>query len=253
MSGPASRRPAPRPPLRVLLSPPRRQWLAWSSLVSIAIHAAVLALVLLAYRERPERRSLVDEFVTFLVPPDEPVAADQSAPIPWSEVEGTGTGGSGSGNPVAAPTGDARIAPRDSGGPAPSLGSLSQLGDSVLTEVQVDSAVRRFPESAAPEYPMSLLQRNEEGYATVSFIVDTTGLADLTSFQVIDASHREFALAVRRALPDMRFRAAILAGTKVRQLVQQTFTFRIQRPIDSVPPGGAGGSGPPTAMTGSRR
>ena len=93
-----------------------------------------------------------------------------------------------------------------------------------------------FSSTSAPEYPAALLARNVEGDARVSFIVDTTGLADLTSFEVLEATQPEFGMAVRRALPDMRFRPAILAGRKVRQLVQQTFMFRIQRPVDSVPP-----------------
>lgn len=238
MTGPARRRTPPRPPLRVVLTPERRPWLAWSTVASLLIHAALLGLVLLAYRERPAPRSLIEEFVTFLVPPDEKAGSEASPPIAWSEVEGTGTGGTGTGGATATPSGDARIAPADTSGPPASPATLPLIGDSVLTEVQVDSAVRRYPESAAPEYPLSLLEQSIEGYATVSFVVDTTGLADLTSFQVLDASHREFGLAVRRALPHMRFRAAILMGTKVRQLVQQTFTFRIQRPGDSIPPWG---------------
>ena len=237
MSAPASPGPVPRRPLRVLLSPPGRPWLAVSTLISLAIHAALLSLVLLAYHERPERRLPLDEFVTFLVPLDETAGEQASRDVPWSEVEGAGSGGTGAGAETS-PTEQERP-PRpasDSAGPTASIGQIAALGDSILTEVQVDSAVRRFPESAAPEYPAALLARNVEGDARVSFIVDTTGLADLTSFEVLEATQPEFGMAVRRALPDMRFRPAILAGRKVRQLVQQTFMFRIQRPVDSVPP-----------------
>jgi hypothetical protein len=237
MATPVRHPPAPRRPLRVLLSPPGRPWIGVSTMVSIAIHAALLGLVLLAYRERPARRLTIDEFVTFLVPPDETAGEEAARDVPWSEVEGTGSGGTGAGAETS-PVGPDRTArpASDSAGPSPSVGQIAELGDSILTEVQVDSAVRRYPESAAPEYPAALLAKAIEGETVVSFIVDTTGYADLTSFKVIDATHPEFGLAVRRALPDMRFRPAILAGRKVRQLVQQSFMFRIQRPVDSVPP-----------------
>lgn len=237
MAAPASRPSAPRRPLRVLLSPPGRPWIGVSTLVSVAIHAALLGLVLLAYRERPARRLTIDEFVTFLVPPDETAGEEAARDVPWSDVEGAGSGGTGAGAETSTVGPDRTARPAsDSAGPAPSAGQLAALGDSILTEVQVDSAVRRYPESAAPEYPAALLARGIEGETLVSFIVDTTGYADLTSFKVIEASHPEFGMAVRRALPDMRFRAALLGGRKVRQLVQQSFMFRIQRAVDSVPP-----------------
>jgi hypothetical protein len=238
MPVPASRPSGPRHTLRVVLTPPGRPWLGFSTLVSLAIHAVLLGLVVLAYQGRPQRRVSIDEFVTFLVPPDEKAGVESSRDVPWSDIEGTGTGGTGAGAETSIVGPEQAIRPlSDSAGPAPSIGQIPQLGDSVLTELQVDSTVRRFAESAAPEYPAALLAKNIEGNALVSFIVDTTGYADLTSFQVIEASHPEFAMAVRRALPDMRFRAAILANEKVRQLVQQNFVFQIQRPADSVPPG----------------
>jgi len=44
---------------------------------------------------------------------------------------------------------------------------------------------------------------------------------------VLDASHDQFAAAVRTALTPARFKPAEARGHKVRQLVEQTFTFRI--------------------------
>ncbi|HEX9754052.1 MAG TPA: TonB family protein, partial [Gemmatimonadales bacterium] len=105
----------------------------------------------------------------------------------------------------------------------------------VLTEMEVDSAVRRHPESAAPEYPRTMLSRNLEGSVFVVFVVDSTGLVDTTTFRVIRATHRDFVEAIRAALPGMRFRPAMLGGQAVRQLVEQPFTFKI-RPPDSTPP-----------------
>ena len=58
----------------------------------------------------------------------------------------------------------------------------------------------------------------------------STGHADTTSFRVLSASHPGFAVAVRAALPGMRFRPAELLGHPVQQLVRQEFTFRIRLP-----------------------
>ena len=105
------------------------------------------------------------------------------------------------------------------------------LGDAgrarVESEFRADTMVTRFAESAAPSYPPKLLEMKVEGGAYVQFVVDTTGLADTTSFRVISATHPEFAQSVRDALPGMRFSPAILRSKKVRQLVEQPFMFKI--------------------------
>lgn len=102
--------------------------------------------------------------------------------------------------------------------------------DTVATAVDVDSMVTRYTDSAAPSYPPRLLELKIEGGAYVQFVVDTTGLADTTSFKVISATHPEFAASVRDALPGMRFHPAILRSKKVRQLVEQPFMFKIVPP-----------------------
>lgn len=102
--------------------------------------------------------------------------------------------------------------------------------DSVYTEIEVDSSAMRFPWSAAPQYPARLLRERVEGVVRVQYVVDTTGFADTTSFRVVSATDSDFAVAVRSALPNMRFAPAKIGELRVRQLVQQDFTFRIQRP-----------------------
>jgi protein TonB len=210
---------------------------SWGVIISVIIHGVLLGLVLLAYRERPEKASRLDQFVTFLVPPDKPAGQAAATELRWTpDVEGQGTGGAGTvpkeatgGQPTAAEVGD-------SAGPGPSLAQIPASGDTVLTELEVDSIVVRDAESGAPEYPARLLAARTEGSVFVEYVVDTTGLADSTSFRVIRATHPEFADAVRAALPKMRFRPAMLAGERVRQLVQQPFTFKIRQPGDTVPP-----------------
>lgn len=105
--------------------------------------------------------------------------------------------------------------------------------DTVLSVLEVDSAVVRDPESAAPAYPVALLQQNVQGSVSTQYVVDTTGLADTTSLRILRSTHPEFTTAVRSALPYMRFAPARLGSRKVRQLVEQEFTFRIQQAADA--------------------
>ncbi len=102
--------------------------------------------------------------------------------------------------------------------------------DSVMSVLDVDSTVERYPESAAPAYPPDLLAKHVQGSVATTYVVDTTGFADTTSLKILSASDSQFARAVREALPYMRFRPAILRNRKVRQLVAQTFLFRIRTP-----------------------
>lgn len=104
-------------------------------------------------------------------------------------------------------------------------------GDSIFTEVDVDTAVVRSQTSAAPAYPLDLLNKRIEGMVRARYIVDTTGFADTTSLEVLDSTNPGFVSAVRDALPYMRFSPAKIGSHKVRQLVQQSFTFRITPPI----------------------
>ena len=99
--------------------------------------------------------------------------------------------------------------------------------DEVMTVLQVDTAAARYEDSAAPPYPPTMLDRRIEGVVAVQYVVDTTGRADTTSFVVLSTTHADFAKSVRATLPLMRFRPAIMNSLKVRQLVQQQFSFRI--------------------------
>lgn len=118
------------------------------------------------------------------------------------------------------------------------------LGDSIMTELQVDSAVVRYEDGAAPPYPESMLRRRIEGSVIVQYVVDTLGKADTSTFRVIAATHADFARAVKTTLPFMRFRPAVMANRHVPQLVQQPFAFRIQdTTIVRKPPANGRGQG----------
>jgi TonB family protein len=100
-------------------------------------------------------------------------------------------------------------------------------GGEVMTVLEVDTAAVRVEDSAAPPYPPSMLDKRMEGSVAVHYVVDTTGTADTTSFVVLSTTHQDFAKSVRSVLPFMRFRPAIMNTQKVRQLVQQQFSFKI--------------------------
>jgi protein TonB len=68
-----------------------------------------------------------------------------------------------------------------------------------------------------------------EGDVRAQFVVDTLGRVEQGSFRVLQTSHDLFAAAVREALSRARFKPAEVGGRRVRQLVEQSFTFRISR------------------------
>jgi protein TonB len=59
--------------------------------------------------------------------------------------------------------------------------------------------------------------------------VDTLGKVEQGSFRALESTHDLFTAAVRDALMRARFTPAKAGGRKVRQLVEQTFTFSITR------------------------
>ncbi|MDA1080251.1 MAG: energy transducer TonB [Gemmatimonadetes bacterium] len=99
-----------------------------------------------------------------------------------------------------------------------------------FTLISLDSVAERDPLSAAPAYPRELLERNIEGSATFRFVIDSTGLVDLSTIRMMTATHQEFARAVREAMPRMRFKPAMRGADAVRQLVEQPYKFEINTP-----------------------
>jgi protein TonB len=102
--------------------------------------------------------------------------------------------------------------------------------DSVYSVLEVDVAVVRAANSAAPAYPLKMLQQHISGSVAAQYIVDTTGFADTSSFHVLNSPRPEFIQAVKDVLPYMRFEPAKIGPTRVRQLVEQQFSFKISDP-----------------------
>jgi protein TonB len=100
---------------------------------------------------------------------------------------------------------------------------------SPMLENQVEKAVIAIPGTATPRYPSMLQSAGLEGDVRAQFVVDTLGRVEQGSFRAVESTHALFAAAVRDALTQARFKPAEAGGHKVRQLVEQTFTFRITR------------------------
>lgn len=228
---------------KLVESRPERKRSARSTVTSFIVHYGLVLGVLYTSAEArgvaAERR---DENVTFVEPPKpEPQLKEQPrelvvAPVP-SRVPPVFTA------PIDVPNGlpeiDLTKAPVDMGifdqrrgSPDPSTGdSIASApllpADYTYLDFQVDKPVMQAPNSASPDYPDMLRRAGVEGEAMVSFVVDTLGHVELSSFKVIRASHDLFATAVKNALPRMRFIPAETRNGKVRQLVQQPFSFAI--------------------------
>ena len=106
---------------------------------------------------------------------------------------------------------------------------VPNVGDGPLTAGVVEKAVVALPGNAVPRYPSMLQSAGVEGSIRAQFVVDTLGRVEQGSFRALESTHDLFTAAVREALVRARFTPAELGGHKVRQLVEQTFTFNITR------------------------
>jgi TonB family protein len=102
-----------------------------------------------------------------------------------------------------------------------------RVAKGVYFEYQVEQPVMAVPGSPAPRYPDILKKAGVSGEVIASFVVDTTGKADVNSLKVLRSSHELFMNSVATALQDMRFTPALVGGRKVKQLVMQPFVFQI--------------------------
>ena len=101
--------------------------------------------------------------------------------------------------------------------------------DQPYFEFQVEKPVVPAPGSVSPRYPDMLRQAGVEGEVLAQFVVDTTGKAEAGSLKILKSSHDMFVQSVKNALPQMKFIPAEVGGRKVKQLVQQPFSFSITK------------------------
>lgn len=204
-----------------------------SAVLSVVVHAAVIAGWVAGTLPAPgiETESFANR-VYFIPPPDRaPAQAGSREAIQYIKMSVPGPG-IGDGPHIV---GDARPTmeldktigdqAKDSVTAPEAQPSAGQ--DSVYSVLEVDVAVVRSANSAAPAYPLSMLKARISGSVKAQYIVDTTGFADTSSLKIMTATHQDFVTAVREALPYMRFEPARIGTMKVRQLVEQQFSFKI--------------------------
>lgn len=102
-------------------------------------------------------------------------------------------------------------------------------GSQTYFEFQVEKQVAPASGNPQPRYPDMLRSANVEGEVIAQFVVDQSGKADMSTFKVLKSSHDLFTAAVKNVLPNMRFLAAEVGGSKVKQLVQMPFVFSLNR------------------------
>jgi len=102
----------------------------------------------------------------------------------------------------------------------------------VYTPDQVDVPARGDSVSRPqPQYPEALLFTGVAGQVLAEFVVDTLGHVELDTFGVISSTNPKFTEAVQRVLPDWAYAPAMKDGKRVRQLVQQPFSFVVDSAV----------------------
>ena len=108
--------------------------------------------------------------------------------------------------------------------PSGALGSGEPFGVS-----DVERPVILLPGTLPPRYPERLRAGGIEGRVVMRFVVDTAGRVEPGSVRTVEGDHELFVSSVRDALPRMRFAPAEAGGRRVRQLVEQSFQFSLNR------------------------
>ena len=129
----------------------------------------------------------------------------------------------------SSPIADQAAAPQDSKTTSTPARPQVVNTDQPYFEFQVEKQVRTAPDSPFPKYPAAMKKAGVSGEVLAQFIVNADGRADMSTFKVLKTNHQEFADAVKAVLPDMRFTPAEIGGQKVKQMVQQPFTFGLSK------------------------
>ena len=202
---------------------------------NLLLHIAALVALFVPFG-KVDKESLIDRLIVYLVPTPEPGNREVGVAALTQTDAGDAVGEPATGKEASG------VTERITAGPVMPTVATGDLkvaeqaelpGDNAFSVLEVDSTVIYDPTSAAPEYPLHLMNQGIEGFAMVRYVVDSTGLVDTMTYRVLNTSHGDFAVAVRRALPHMHFRPAMQSGMKVRQLVEQTFRFRIAPAADT--------------------
>jgi protein TonB len=101
-------------------------------------------------------------------------------------------------------------------------------GSAPYSATDVERPVSPVGDAPTPAYPEALRSSGIRGSVTAEFVVDTTGRVEPGSFRALASDNDLFTAAVREAVLRTRFHPAEASGRRVRQLVQQSFSFVLQ-------------------------
>ena len=213
--------------LRLLESRRARRFAGGALAASVAVHLSLAAGAASPPRVRepgePEPIS-----VRYLIPVNE--GSTPVERIHWTPIGPGSAGwdlGAAAADAAVPKRGEDEVALATQDDAAPAAPEQAFKPDDTFEEYEVDSAATRDPASGGPVYPDELRVKGVQGEVLVEFAVDTTGHADSTTFTVVEATHPEFAQAVREALPRMLFTPAVTRGRRVRQLVRLPMKFKL--------------------------
>ncbi len=100
--------------------------------------------------------------------------------------------------------------------------------DKPYMDFQVEKQVEAISGTQV-EYPESLRSSGIEGEVQAQFVVNENGRVETGTFKVLNDPNPAFVSALRRALSGMRFHAAQIGVTRVSQVVQQSFVFKLNK------------------------
>jgi protein TonB len=107
------------------------------------------------------------------------------------------------------------------------VGGKGTDSDQTFFQFEVEKVAQLEPGNPRPEYPSILSRTQTTGTVMVSFVVDTTGRADMGTFKVVESSNPLFTESVRKILPRYKFIPAEIGSKKVRMHVQLPFKFEL--------------------------
>jgi protein TonB len=100
--------------------------------------------------------------------------------------------------------------------------------DKPYMDFQVEEQVQPISGTQV-DYPESMRSSGVEGTVQAQFVVNENGRVETGTFKVLNSANEAFVSAVKRALSSMRFKPAKIGSTKVSQVVQQSFQFKLSK------------------------
>ena len=212
------------------------------SLASVLAHVALVGSAVLGTSRAPAPAAAAPTERVYFLPPPDRMPSRQPAPERVRYLTAHGGLSSQPRQPERAGGTTPRLsdAARVAGHLGPDEAASATMprvpaADSVYSILAADQGAR-VEASASPVYPSVLIEQHVEGSVQARYVIDTTGRADTSSLEIMQSTHVAFSQAVRDALPLMRFSPASVEGRRVRQMVEQDFSFRLAPAVAPVAP-----------------